>query len=107
MLLGVGYSQDCDPDWYNCDCNIDTWETYYNSEGHNMEGCYLYDEDLAFLNLNGANLTGANFEEAHLYQANLTGANLTAANLQYANIDQTNLQYANLEGAYLWETIGC
>ena len=54
MLLGVGYSQDCDPDVYNCDCNEDTWQEYYDSEG--MEGCYLY----------GAILTGANFRWATL-----------------------------------------
>jgi len=61
MLLGVGYSQDCDPDWYNCDCNEDTWQEYYNSEGHNMEGCYL----------EGANLSCVNFTDANLWDADL------------------------------------
>ena len=48
MLLGVGYSQDCDPEadvGYNCDCNEYTWQEYYPD----MEGCYLV----------GANLYGA------------------------------------------------
>jgi len=33
MLLGIGYA-DCDPDadtGWNCDCNEDTWQEYYNS----------------------------------------------------------------------------
>ena len=65
MLLGVGYSQDCDPDaivGWNCDCNEDTWQEYYP----NMEGCYLY----------GAYLVGANLTETNLGWADLSGANL-------------------------------
>ena len=47
MLLGVLYA-DCDPDEYNCDCNEDTWQEYYNSEGHNMEYCFLQEADLTW-----------------------------------------------------------
>ena len=61
VLLGIGYSQ----------CNESNWEDYYNSEGHNMEGCDLYDANLPNANLIDANLTGAN-----LYDANLSGAAL-------------------------------
>ena len=71
MLLGVGYSQDCDPDWYNCDCNEDTWQEYYNSEGHNMEGCYLEGADLRYADLAGANLSCVNFTDANLWDADL------------------------------------
>ena len=70
MLLGIGYSQDCEPDaivGWNCDCNEDTWQEYYP----NMEGCYLYGAYLVGANLIGADLSGAN-----LFQANLSGANL-------------------------------
>ena len=65
MLLGIGYSQDCEPDaivGWNCDCNEDTWQEYYP----NMEGCYLY----------GAYLVGANLTETNLGWADLSGANL-------------------------------
>ena len=51
MLLGVGYA-DCDPELYNCDCNEDTWQEYYNSKGHNMLGCWLP----------GGNLWGQTFQ---------------------------------------------
>ena len=71
MLLGVGYSQDCDPVSYNCDCNEDTWQEYYNSGGHNMEGCYLAGANLSFAILSGADLFGANLEGADLFGANL------------------------------------
>ena len=66
MLLGVGYSQYCDPVIYNCYCNQDTWQEYYNSEGHNMERCYLEN----------ANFYGADLAEASLLRAFLDGANL-------------------------------
>ena len=60
MLLGALYSTECE-EWnaeygtnYNCDCNESTWQEYYNSDGHNMEGCYL-----PWANLEGAYLYGA------------------------------------------------
>ena len=51
VLLGIGYSQ----------CNESNWQEYYNSEGHNMEGC----------DLEGANLYEAHLGGASLYEANL------------------------------------
>ena len=90
MLLGVGYSQDCDPDaivGWNCDCNEDTWQEYYP----NMEGCYLY----------GAYLVGANLTEANLGWADLSGANLEGANISWADLTNANLWWANLIGADL------
>jgi len=106
MLLGVGYSQDCDPVSYNCDCNEDTWQEYYNSGGHNMEGCYLAGANLSFAILSGADLFGANLEGADLFGANLAYANLVYANLMYANLEGAdlfgaNLAYANLSFADL------
>ena len=84
MLLGIGYSQDCDPAYYNCDCNEDTWKEYYYSGGHNMQECYLV----------GANLSGAWLADANLSGADLSGAILYGALPAYAN-----LHYANFEGA--------
>ena len=75
MLLGIGYSQDCEPDaivGWNCDCNEDTWQEYYP----NMEGCYLYGAYLVGANLTEANLGWADLSGANLFQANLSGANL-------------------------------
>ena len=124
MLLGAGYSQDCDPAYWNCDCNEDTWQEYYDSEGHNMEGCYLqganlssailYYADLSDANLKGAilyqtnlmlaNLAGANLMDVYskwgIYLgANLTGANLTGTNPQGADFSSADFSYANLQGA--------
>ena len=90
MLLGAGYSQDCDPDaivGWNCDCNEDTWQEYYP----NMEGCYLY----------GAYLVGANLTETNLGWADLSGANLEGANISWADLTNANLWWANLIGADL------
>ena len=90
MLLGIGYSQDCDPNaivGWNCDCNEDTWQEYYP----NMEGCYLY----------GAYLVGANLTEANLGWADLSGANLEGANISWADLTNANLWWANLIGADL------
>ena len=90
MLLGIGYSQDCEPDaivGWNCDCNEDTWQEYYP----NMEGCYLY----------GAYLVGANLTEANLGWADLSGANLEGANISWADLTNANLWWANLIGADL------
>jgi len=116
MLLGIGYSQDCDPDVYNCDCNEDTWQEYYNSEGHNMEGCYLYGAWLQGADLYQANLSGANLSGANLMWTWLPGANLTGANLKGANLKGTWLQagglpwdmasWANLSGANLCNLTG-
>ena len=75
MLLGVGYSDECeDFTWFNCKCNIDTWQEYYNSEGHNMAGC----------DLSGAYLSEADLHGAYLYQANLNFASLSLADLSGA-----------------------
>ena len=90
MLLGIGYSQDCEPDaivGWNCDCNEDTLQEYYP----NMEGCYLY----------GAYLVGANLTETNLGWADLSGANLEGANISWADLTNANLWWANLIGADL------
>ena len=110
MLLGVGYSQDCDPDaivGWNCDCNEDTWQEYYP----NMEGCYLYGAYLvgAYLteaNLGWADLSGANLEGANISWADLTNANLWWANLIGADLSGANLFQANLSGANLCNLAG-
>ena len=101
MLLGVGYAVECE-EWneghntnYNCDCNEDTWEEYYNSEGHNMEGCWLYDLHYGvFGNLSGANLNGAQLSHTWLFFISLEGASLVGAQLNHAL-----LGFATLEGA--------
>ena len=61
MLLGIGYSDECEEyneSWggmdYNCDCNENTWQEYYNSEGHNMEKCWLQYADLSHADLSEA-----------------------------------------------------
>ena len=46
MLLGIGHSQ----------CNESNWQEYYNSKGHNMQGCYLYEADLQGANLSNSNI---------------------------------------------------
>ena len=99
MLLGIGYSQDCDPEanvGYNCDCNEDTWQEYYNTQGQPMEGCYL-----SGANLQDANLSYADLAWADLSGANLGYANLTSTNLSHANLNSTNLSHANLTEANL------
>jgi len=114
MLLGVGYSQDCDPaaeTGWNCDCNEDTWQEYYNSENHDMEGCwlpraYLYMANLSNANLSEADLSYSNLMSSYLYGAhiswsNLAEANLEGANLEWANLSNANLSYVNLEGTFL------
>jgi len=124
MLAGIGYSQDCDPDYWNCDCNEDSWQEYYNSEGHNMQGCYLYEADLIDANLQGANLddagfgwallTGANLQEVYgtmgFYYANFTGANLASVDLSrtffvQATLDGTIFDGADLTYAYFDENL--
>ena len=93
ILLGVGYSQDCDPGadvGYNCDCNEYTWQEDYP----HMQGCYLEGAWLP-----GANLEGANLEGANLNEANLTGANLIGANLINADLYDVDFIYALLIGA--------
>ena len=114
--IGDGFA-DCEDQAYGCDltcydndgndcagyggCNESTWQEYYDSPDHNMQGC----------NLSGANLAGANLSQAFLYVADLSGANLQEANLQWANLygadlsganlSDAVLSYANLEGANL------
>ena len=91
MLLGIGYSQDCDSNstaGWNCDCNEDTWQDYYPE----MAGCYLP----------GAYLVGADLALVNLYGVDFSDAQLPLANLSFANFDShTDLSFANLEGACL------
>ena len=99
MLLGIGYGQDCDPEasvGWNCDCNEDTWQEYYNSENHIMDGCYLFEANLGGEHLYEADLSYANLGGAHLYEANLSFANLSGASLFLANLEGANLFAANL-----------
>ena len=105
MLLGIGYSQDCDPDaivGWNCDCNEDTWQDYYP----NMQGCDLEGADLQGAYLFGANLMGANLSYANLSGANLSFANLWLSNLFGADLSGANLFQANLSGANLCNLTG-
>jgi len=85
MLLGVGYSDECeDFTWFNCKCNIDTWQEYYNSEGHNMEGCWLPEA-----NLNYAVFHGASGRAPFFAGATLVGTDFNGADLTYAYFDET------------------
>ena len=114
MLLGALYAVECE-DYnlengtnYNCDCNEDTWQEYYNSEGNNMQGCWLYEADLQGAYLYSVNLSGANLEGAILSEADLTGANLIDANLSGADLYQSTFIYAlliraNFEWTYLYQ----
>ena len=106
MLLGALYSTECE-EWnaeygtnFNCNCNESTWQEHYNSDGHNMQGCWLPGAnlsyaDLSYADLSYADLSYADLTGAVLYQVNLSYANLTGANLYYAI-----LQEACLENAY-------
>jgi uncharacterized protein YjbI with pentapeptide repeats len=106
MLLGVGYSDECEDyldyfgdTFYNCDCNEDTWQEYYP----NMGRCWLKYADLSYANLSyanldWANLSYANLEDASLFLVNLGGANLAEANLTNAYCWGTFFVWANLEG---------
>ena len=86
VLLGIGYSQ----------CNESNWQEYYNSEGHNMEGCWL---DQAFLP--GKDLQYANLSSASLWWTNLNNADLSAETLDFANLMSAQLADINLEEASL------
>jgi hypothetical protein len=108
MLLGVGYSQDCDPDadvGWNCDCNEDTWQEYYPDmigcylQGANLEGAMLYGAYLSGADLSWADLQEAWFLSAYLEGANLQGANLSGATLIAASFLNANLTGANLSDA--------
>jgi len=95
MLLGIGYSQDCDPEadvGYNCDCNEDTWQGYYPD----MRGCYLVGADLSEAYLANAFLSDADLSGADLSRAFLFGANLG----QLWNVVGADLTNANLTGAF-------
>ncbi|MEZ4827071.1 MAG: pentapeptide repeat-containing protein [Bacteroidia bacterium] len=63
----------------------------------------LSNQDLSFLNLQGANLNGANLNGANLNGANLEGAILKEAYLEGANLNVANLYRAILYGANLKE----
>ena len=67
-------------------CNADNWEKFYNSDCHDMEGCYL--EGAAWIN---ANLENANLQNADLTDAFLGGANLSGANLKMLNLREPHL----------------
>ena len=93
MLLGALYSTECE-EWnavmelnYNCDCNESTWQEYYNSDGHNMEECWLYEANLSGAYLNGANLGGAILNGVDLTGAYLVGAYLVGADLEGACLE--------------------
>ena len=112
MLLGAGYSDECE-DYnaehgtnYNCNCNEETWQEYYNSEGHNMAGCWLVGADLTGANLYMANLSYANLTDTNCWGAFFVGAELgggivnngaifDGADLQYAYFDETGYDNCN------------
>ena len=103
MLLGVqiGYSQDCDPEaetGWNCDCNEDTWQEYYNSEGHNMVGCYLAGANLAWANL--CNLAGSGYGECEQPEgiADENGDGYDDASFDAGYVDGATSGDLNLDG---------
>ncbi|MBO3463023.1 pentapeptide repeat-containing protein [Aetokthonos hydrillicola] len=83
------------------------WEIVnHGSEGRDLRGAMLWNNNLkgAILwnaNLSGANLRNANLSDANLRNANLSGAYLSYANLSGANLSGATLWNANLSGAYL------
>ncbi|HMT02212.1 MAG TPA: pentapeptide repeat-containing protein [Burkholderiales bacterium] len=84
--------------------------SFMNLEGADLEGADLNKTCLNMANLKMANLEGANLEEASLTNANLEGASLTHANLSRAtlitiNLSRANLTNANLEGATLIDVV--
>jgi len=112
MLLGVGYSWECEEynetygANYNCACNEDTWQEYYP----NMAGCWLQGAYLGGANLSWANLGWANLGWANLGWANLTGADFTDASCYGAFfvgaiLDNTNFDGADLTSAYFDENL--
>jgi uncharacterized protein YjbI with pentapeptide repeats len=95
----------------------DTWQEYYNSEGHNMEGCWLYGVDFSYENLDGANLSNTfmswqNWEDqggvnlTNFYFTSLQGANFTGARAFGAYFTEADLRYANLQEANLSNLAG-
>ena len=82
MLLGIGYA-DRNPAYYNCDCNEDTWQEYYNSEGHNMVGCDLAGADLTDIYCWGSFFVGANLDNTIF----------DGAALRYAFFDENEEEY--------------
>ena len=96
MLLGVGYA-DCDPELYNCDCNEDTWQEYYNSKGHNMLGCWLPGANLSNADLTDAYCWGAFFVGANLEGTIFDGATLTSAYFDDFSINPIKFSMENLE----------
>ena len=56
---------------YNCACNENTWQEYYDSANNNMEYCWLRQAHLVFANLTGADLRHSDLTETHFYGANL------------------------------------
>jgi len=116
MLLGALYSDECEDynaeqgTYYNCECNIGTWQEYYNSEGHNMEGCYLVGANLQYEDLSGANLTGAFLESVWLTYTDLSNADLTdtwclGVFFVGANLEGTIFEDADLTYAYFDENL--
>lgn len=117
MLLGALYADECEVyntqlnTYYNCDCNEDNWQEYYDLPYHDMAACWfaganlsgadLSDADLSGANISGADLSWANLIGANLFYANLIGANLSYANLSGADLNGADLSYANLSGACL------
>ena len=107
---------------YNCECNEETWESYYSYmigcwlpnadlqnadlKWANFEGAYLVGADLRYAQmvttkLSGANMVNANLVNAKLNWANLKDANMVGTDLRYVELENANLQGTNLEGANL------
>ena len=93
MLLGFGYSQ----------CNESNWYNYYpymqncDLVGADLEGANLEYADLLSANFANANLKGADLSNASLSEANLLNANLTGADLHYAGCYRTFFVGATLD----------
>ena len=95
ILISIVYSSECSDynnsngTQYNCDCNESTWQSYYNSSNHNMEGCWLKSADFDFVSLADANLQNSYLFGISINQSSLANANLAGSNMNNAIIIDT------------------
>jgi uncharacterized protein YjbI with pentapeptide repeats len=65
----------------------------------NLQGIWLWSNDLTGWDFSGQNLTNANLESSTLTNANLAGANLTNASLRSSTLTNADLTGADTRGA--------